>query len=133
MIYALDTNIIISLLNNNERVIVNRDTAIESGARIIIPPIVNYEIRRGFLYKSSPKKEMMYLALVGHYGIGEMIAEMWERSAGIYAELRHKCFDIGDADIFIAAFCLVNDLTLVTQNIQHFKMIDELRFVDWTE
>jgi predicted nucleic acid-binding protein len=131
MIYALDSSIIIYLLNRNEMVCTKRDEVIAAGERIIIPPIVDYEIRRGFLYKSFPKKESIYWSICGHYGIGDMTAEIWMRSANIYADLRKRSISIEDADIFIAAFCVVNDYILVTHNIKHFENINVLRIEDW--
>jgi len=36
-----------------------------------------------------------------------------------------------DADIFIAAFCIHNNYTLVTDNTRHFQGIPELRLANW--
>ena len=51
MIYALDTNTLIFLLNRDEKIIKNRDKTIITGDRFIIPPIVDCEVQRGLLYK----------------------------------------------------------------------------------
>jgi len=131
MIYALDTNIIIGILNFSEIIIQRRNEAVTAGARFIISPIVDYEMRRGFIYKPSPKKESIYMALTGYYGIGLMSEEMWIRSAGIYAELRKKGLTVNDADIFIAAFCIVNGYTLVTANLKDFENIEGLQYINW--
>ena len=133
MIYALDSNTIIHLLNRNEFVCAKKDDAVAAGKRFIIPPVVDYEIRRGFFYKTYPKKEVIYMSLASHYGIGEMTAGSWRRSASIYAELRRKNYTIGDADIFIAAYCIVNNFILVTSNTKHFECIDEMQLVNWSE
>ena len=133
MTYALDSSIVIHLLNRNESVCAKKDEAVAAGERFIIPPVVDYEIRRGFFYKSYPKKEAVYLTLAGHYGIGEMTAGAWNRSASLYAKLRRKNFTIGDADIFIASFCIVNSFVLVTDNTKHFESIDSLQLVNWSE
>jgi predicted nucleic acid-binding protein len=50
----------------------------------------------------------------------------------LYASLSRQGALIEDADIFIAAFCLVNDYPLVTNNTRHFGRIAELTLVDWT-
>ena len=130
MTYAFDTNILIHLLNYNELVIKRKDEAFALGIRFVIPPVVDYEIRRGLLYKPSPKKYEMYKAFVKHYGVGEMSAEMWTKSADIYSELRRRSLTIGDADIFIAAFCILNGYTLITNNKKHFDIIDDLLIDD---
>ena len=61
-----------------------------------------------------------------------MTTQALEVAARTYANLRKKGKTIGDADIMIAAFCVVNDYTLVTANIKHFTDIDGLQLVDWT-
>ncbi len=39
--------------------------------------------------------------------------------------------DLDDADIFIAACALAEDLTLVINNEKHFERIDGLRIENW--
>jgi len=133
MIYALDTNVIIDLLNGNKVVTERKDAAVMDGARFTIPSIVDYEIRRGFFYKSSPKKERLYFLLASYYGIGDMPSAAWIRAAHAYAQLRRKGHTVGDADILIAAFCLENNYTLVTSNTKDFENIDGLQMVNWAE
>jgi len=50
MTYALDTNTIVHLLSHTPNVLKQRDLAIDSGAKLIIPPYVNFELKRGFRY-----------------------------------------------------------------------------------
>ena len=38
---------------------------------------------------------------------------------------------IEDADILIAATCLVKDMLLVTDNEEHFRRIENLRVDNW--
>jgi predicted nucleic acid-binding protein len=54
-------------------------------------------------------------------------------SARLKAELVEKGIPIGnkDADIFIAAYCIINGYTLVTDNINDFNRIDKLKFINW--
>ena len=133
MTYALDTNTIIHLLNHDIAVTAKRDKAVFAGAKFIIPPIVDYEIQRGLLYKPSPKKERMYFAFRKHYGVGEMTPDMWVRAAHIYVELRKNSFTVGDDDIFIAAFCLTCGYVLVTRNTKDFENISGLQYTNWME
>ena len=133
MIYALDTNMIIHLLNHDGAVVSKRNEAVLAGARFIIPPIVDYEIKRGLLYKPAPKKEKMYFVFRKHYGVGNMTSEMWTRAAHIYVELRRNSLTVGDDDIFIAAFCIISGYTLVTRNTRDFEDIKGLRLVNWID
>lgn len=54
-----------------------------------------------------------------------------KKAAEIYVDLRNKGNIIEDADILIGAICLENDLTLVTNNEEHFKRIKNLKFENW--
>jgi predicted nucleic acid-binding protein len=38
-----------------------------------------------------------------------------------------------DGDVFIAAYCLVNSYTLITNNKDHFERINGLKFVKWAQ
>jgi len=133
MNYALDTNALIFLLNNDAKVIIKRNAAVLAGSRFIIPPVVDYELQRGLLYKPSPKKEKIYASLRRHYGVGLMEPKMWTIAAHIYVELRKEGFTVGDDDIFIAAFCLLNGYTLVTRNTRDFENITGLMYVNWID
>ena len=79
------------------------------------------------------KNQLMYLAFANRYGVGDMTSGMWVRAANIYADLRRKSFTVGDADILIAAFCLVNGYILVTNNTKDFENVDGLQLVNWAE
>ena len=76
MTYALDTNIIIHLLSHTQSVLEKRDEVIKRRDRLVIPPYVNYEIRRGFRYVSAPVKERAYSKLRFRFAVGEMNEEI---------------------------------------------------------
>jgi predicted nucleic acid-binding protein len=132
MKYALDTNSVIMLLRENNSVCNAFDNAVERGDTFVIPPFVNFEIIRGFRYKSAPKKEAMYNYLKLMFPVGEMNLESWEHAAALYAELRRAGRTVEDADLLIAAFCIVGDYTLITNNTKHFEVIDGLQITDWS-
>jgi predicted nucleic acid-binding protein len=131
MTYALDTNIIIHLLNGTKTARAKRDEAINKGDRIVIPKFVDYEMQRGFICNLSQGKEKSYQKFCTIFSVCEMKDDTWKRGAEIYADLWNKRLTVGDADILIAAFCMVNNYTLVTDNIKHFKVIDGLNFINW--
>ena len=132
MKYALDTNAIIHLLRDNPRVNQKFDAAVERNDEIVIPPLVHYEIRRGFLCYSAPRRENSYRILIEQYPVGNISAEVLERGADIYAALYRARLTIDDADLLTAAFCLVGGYTIVTNNTRHFEVIDGLDIEDWT-
>ena len=137
MTYALDTNMIIHYLKDTPNVVNNLIATIKRGDSLVIPPIVDYEIKRGFCVQSSPKKERAYKILteesLGVCDVPSMDSDSWERAEKVYAELYQKRFTVGELDMLIAAFCLVNDCTLVTNNKKDFASIDGIVVVDWTK
>ena len=132
IVFALDTNIVSYLLKNNEAVFARYREEIRNGNRIIIPPVTYYEIKRGLLHQEAIVKAGLFRRLCGEFGVGRMVLDTWDEAAGLYAENRHLGRTVEDADLFIAAFCLVNGYTLVTNNIRHFEHIDKLKLVNWT-
>ena len=131
MEYAFDSNTIIHLMRGTPSVKENLDMAKLRGARFIIPPFVNYEIRRGLIIKPVTSHEQAYAVICNNCDIEEMTETAWIRAAYIYAELYEKRLTVKDADIVIAAFCMANGYTLVTNNTSDFENIDGLRFIDW--
>jgi len=131
MEYAFDTNTVIHLMRGTQLVHEYRKKAQKDGVRFIIPPFVNYEIRRGLIIKPIHKHEEAYTIICNNCTIEEMSAEVWEYAAQIYAELYKKHLTVNDADIIIAAFCIINGYTLVTNNTADFENIDGLLIVDW--
>ena len=131
MIYALDTNIISYFLKGNDIVRNKFRDALADGNTIVIPPIVYYEIKRGFFLNPAPAKEKTFNAMCKKYAIGAISNSCLETGAKIFADVKAR--NPKDADILIAAFCLVNNYTLVTNNTKDFDDIDGLTIVDWTE
>ena len=131
MKYALDTNTIIHLMRETNSVWENSVKAQKSGARLIVPPFVHYEIRRGLLIRPSRKRDKAYSMICDNCTLGDMNADTWELAAKIYAELYEKRFSVEDADILIAAFCIVNGYTLVTDNRKDFENIEGLTIENW--
>lgn len=55
------------------------------------------------------------------------------KAGEIYADLRKKGELISDADILTAAIVLANDSVLVTNNVDHFKRIKDLKIENWLQ
>jgi predicted nucleic acid-binding protein len=130
MIYALDTSTVTFLLKENENVKLNADISLDKGHTLILPRIVDYEVQRGLLAKRMDKKLREYLAFRNAISIGAISEEVWDKATHLYAVLSQKGTPIGDGDTIIAAFCLVNDCTLVTNDTDFFY-VDGLKIVNW--
>lgn len=129
MIYALDTNIISYYLKGDKAIrdrfrkaIINKDT-------LVIPPLAYYEVKRGFYLNPAPAKEKAFNQMCVNYAVGKLNNRGFDCAARLYADLRAR--NPEDADLLIAAFCIVNNYTLVTNNVKHFKDIDGLNIENW--
>ena len=132
MTYALDTNIVSYFIREDKSVLTRFRAVLAMNNSIVIPPVTYYEIRRGFRHKEAHGKEQVFNRMCKLYPIGEMSLSIWECAAQLYADLRKAKRTVEDADILIAAFCIVNGYTLVTHNTKHFEDIDELKVEDWS-
>jgi len=133
MTYAVDANIVIHLLRGTPLVVSRYEKMLVRGTPIIIPPYVDFEIRRGLRYANATGKEKIYQKLCDSCEIGEMRRETWIYAANLYSSLRHGKFTVGDADLLIAAFCLVDEYILVTNNTRDFEKFASLHLSDWTK
>jgi len=136
MIFALDTNVISCLLrpSKNLKVVEQFETAIEQGHDYVIPPLCYYEIMWYLLRKNAKGQLRVFNELYQNTFIKVSMGEDdFLLAAKIRADLDAKGLPIGnsDADIFIAAYCLVNDYTLVTDNIDHFARVECLELINW--
>jgi predicted nucleic acid-binding protein len=141
MTYALDTNIISHFLWGEGEVEKRFDEEIvKAGNPYVIPPVVVYEIKRwlmdnpgGSLSLFAQEFELLYREVRDK---ADMPAVAWEKAADIFVQLKQKGQMIGTkdvltADLLIAAYCIVNDYTLVTNNTRHFERIDGLKLTNW--
>ena len=134
MIYALDSNIISHILRNEESILKRYKQELIQDREFIIPPIVFYEIQRGLLAKNMLNRLKNFEDFCKDNKIGEFTVPVWQKAAQIYAELSKQGKPIGgkfDGDVFIAAYCIINNYTLITNNKDHFNRIDGLNFINW--
>jgi len=136
MTYALDTNTISYYLRGEGRVNEYfQQEVVDNDNIYAISYFCAYEIRRWLNYK--PTRITRSYATQFDFlfqnvcELADMSASVWEKAVEVYIALQNKGQLIGDADILIASYCLVNDYTLVTRNISDFERIDGLEFVNW--
>lgn len=129
--YLLDTDIIIYWLTNRYPRIQQKIEKVGED-QIFVSSITIAELYFG-AYNSSRIAENCEL-------IDELILEMCivsfnEKTGAVFgqikADLKNKGEIINDSDLFIAATAISRDLTLVTNNEQHFRRIDKLGLENW--
>jgi len=129
--YALDTNIVTYYLKGNKTIIDRVAGETDKESVIIIPPVVFFEIKRWLLTVNSTKKLALFETMCSISGIGSIDRETLETASVIFSDFKKRGITVGDNDILIGAYCLCHDLTLVTNNEQHFKYIANLKIVNW--
>ena len=131
-IYAMDTNIISYVLKNDESVINRYRQELTQGNEFLMLPIVYYEVSRWLLERKAKKLLVEFNEMCREIPLIDTSKKVWDIAASLYVHTRQTGKPIGgDADLLIAAFCLANDCTLVTNNIRHFESIDGLNLVNW--
>jgi len=134
MLYALDTSTLVFLFRNDKSVSLKFSEIFSENVnhKLLIPPIAYYETLRGFFIINAEKKIKSFKFLYEKSfkpDISEF--EVMEKAAEIYYQRKIKGLPLEDADILIAAWCVLSKATLVTDNIKHFKDIDGLNLENW--
>ena len=135
-IYALDANTISYLLRAEGNVGANfQKEVLFANNPYAVPYIVVYEIKRWLRDKPTKQMQMFsqkFDALFSAVEDGaEMGSDIWDMASQIYVNLKQAGQIIGDADILIAAYCIVNDCTLVTRNKRDFVRVSNLKTANW--
>jgi predicted nucleic acid-binding protein len=130
--FGLDSSIISFRMKGNATVVRNMDSAHKSKSTIVIPPFAYYEVKRGLLAINATKRLQEFANLCKDCPVGNLDDLIIDEAVKIHVDLKHKGWNIDEMDIFIAAYCKVHGLTLVTNNTRHFAAISGLSLVDWS-
>jgi len=133
MVYFLDTNICIHLLNRTSQSVIDNYTKIDVDD-ISIPSIVAAELIYGA--NKSIKRDynlMRFRTFLSQFTIVYVDMDVIEVYGEIRAELERKGTPIGANDYFIAAIVKANGGILVTNNTNEFSRVDGLIMEDWME
>jgi len=133
MIYALDSNIISYFLKKDEKIRERFATETNAGNQFTISTIVYFEVERWLLEIGAIRKHMEFRRMCRDVPPEEFNLDVWNIAAELYVETRKQGRPIDDVDLMIAAFCIANGYTLVTNNARHFDFINRLQVVNWKE
>jgi tRNA(fMet)-specific endonuclease VapC len=131
MKYALDTNIVTYYLKGNEKILDRVDQEAKND-NIIIPPFVYFEIKKWLMAVNSKIKLQAFEKLFEKFGIDAIEKQTMDLSLSIYIKLRQQGITVDDGDLLIAAYCIQNKYTLVSNNQKHFEKIENIQVVNWT-
>lgn len=130
--YLLDTDTCVYWLRGRDSV---RRHLVAAGTSTVGLSIVTVaELRYGADCSAKPEANH---AAIDDFISGLSIVDLDDRTVRTFgatkAELRRQGMLIEDSDLFIAATALAHELTLVTNNVEHFRRITGLTMANWLE
>lgn len=134
MIYLLDTNACIALINGRPEAVRRRFARLSTGDDVLATSsVVLFELWYGVAKSQRPKAnaERITTFLSGPLEVMDFTAEDAEHSGRIRAGLEGQGKQIGAYDLLIAGQALRNKATLVTANSAEFARVRGLRLQDW--
>ncbi|MEQ1105852.1 type II toxin-antitoxin system tRNA(fMet)-specific endonuclease VapC [Acinetobacter ursingii] len=130
MIYLLDTNICIYVINHKPQHVFERFKQYQLG-QLAISSITASELAFGVEKSGSERNKQALAKFLAPLDV----LPYDEKAVQYYAKLRHqlqsKGQTIGSLDMLIAAHALSLDIILVTNNTKEFERIDELKLENW--
>ena len=133
MTIFLDTDTLSYFLSGNSTVINKVNEAISCGHQICLTCINVYEIMKGLKYRGNTNKEKDFHNFLTNIVVFSLDGDAIQKASDIYATLRKKGVTIGDADILIASIVIANDGKFATNNIKHYRHIDDWNIENWRE
>ena len=126
--YLIDTDWIIHFLNGSRNIVTKLRSLEKDGLTISIVSVA--ELYEGVYYSTNPggneKALEDFLSGVSILGIEDEICRIFGKERG---KLRRAKKMIGDFDLLIASTCLHHNLTLLTNNRKHYKMVEGLKIL----
>ena len=127
--FILDTNIVITLVNNTALHLGERIRSYPQGD-IALSALVVYELYYGAFASGRRAQNLAEIETL-RFPILPFDAEDARQAGGLRAHLRSAGTPIGSYDLLIAAQALARNLTLVTNNIREFHRVPGLTLEDW--
>ena len=121
--YLIDSDVLINFLKGKEDSveILKKLKSHERGTSVICIG----EIFEGL----NEKQKVEFSKIIGLIDVYNIDLKTVAKFAEIRKELRKTGNLIDNFDLLIAATCLVNDLTLITNNLKHFERIEGLKIL----
>jgi predicted nucleic acid-binding protein len=119
-IYLLDTNIIIDILNNRHQRMAQVDELLSMDSSLACTSITITEVYMGMRSLEAVSTEG-FLSSLDFFPVTPQIAQF---AGHLFRQWRQKGQTLSFTDVSIAAVCIANGLTLVTNNEKHFPMLE---------
>jgi tRNA(fMet)-specific endonuclease VapC len=136
MVFVLDTNIIIGVINHrNPNIRKSFRETLASGEKMLIPVVVLFELRYGIAKSDRAAKALDELNIFLSFGtdILPFTPEDAVHAGKIRADLEIKGTPIGPYDVLIAAQARRIGAILVTENTKEFSRVSDLIVTNWAD
>jgi len=128
----LDTDTLSEIMRGRDSNIVQKAREyLRTHGQFRISIITRYEILRGLKAKQASRQITLFEERCRKSILYPLIDDIIVKASDIYAYLYNQGLLISDADILIASTALVNNLTLITGNLEHFNRIPNLVSQSW--
>ena len=134
MIYLLDTNACIALINGSPPQVRRRlEQAVDGGDSVAVPAVAAFELWYGTAKSARRKANTQRLEsfLAGPLELLGFDDEDARAAGEVRAALEAGGTPIGAYDVLIAGQALRHDAVLVTANTSEYARVDGLRWEDW--
>ena len=129
----IDTDILSFYMKGDESVRSQVEEYLFAGDfdQLTISEITYYEIRAGLEHKQARKQIRQFEDFAANCKIVKLTKSSLDVSANRYGKLRRRGIEIGTPDLLIAGIAIDHDLTLVTNNLKHYRPIEGLKLANW--
>ena len=128
----LDTDTLSEIMRGRDSNIVQKAREyLRTHGQFRISIITRYEILRGLKAKQASRQITLFEERCRKSILYPLIDDIIVKASDIYAYLYNQGLLISDADILIASTALVNNLTRITGNLEHFNRIPSLVSQSW--
>jgi tRNA(fMet)-specific endonuclease VapC len=127
----IDTDILSYFFRGDQEVKIKFKEYLEHFNFIEISIITHYEITSGLLAKNAFKQLEVFNDFMSGNIILPLTVNSSKISSDLYASLRKSGNSVDDIDLLIAGIAIENNLTLVTNNVNHFGRIGDLKIQNW--
>jgi tRNA(fMet)-specific endonuclease VapC len=133
LIYLLDSNVCIRLINNSSPAVTTR-LASQQPEDILVSTITQLELYYGAYRSAQQERNLEILQrFFSQFIIIPLDPEAARIAGRIRAELAASGTPIGPYDVQIAAITMANNLIVVTHNTKEFGRVNGLQIEDWEE
>jgi len=126
--FLIDTDWIIHYLNGNRNIVAKLRSLEKDGLTISVISLA--ELYEGIYYSTNPDENKRalddFLSGVSIIGVEDEICRLFGKERGRLRQVKKM---IGDFDLLIASTCLHHNLTLLTNNRKHYKMVEGLKIL----